>query len=183
MGKQDTETEQKLVVNLSQDNILAFNSLYKIYSVRLYRFAFSYLKNEAEAEELVQEVFTTIWEKRTELDPDLSFRSFLFTIAFNIIKKHFRTRMYLQKYFETGKESDTDPETMQKVMHDSLYQYIEALVASLPEKRRAIFIKSRFLGKSITEIAEELNISHKTVENQLTMALRFLRIHLNSELK
>ena len=91
--------------------------------------------------------------------------------------------MYLRKYFETGKESDTDPATLQKVMHDSLYQYIEALVTRLPEKRRMIFLKSRFEGKSIAEIAEELNISHKTVENQLTMALRFLRIHLNSELK
>jgi len=59
---------------------LAFNTLYKEYSGRLYRFAFGYLKSEEEAEELVQEVFTIIWEKRADLKEELSFKSFLFTI-------------------------------------------------------------------------------------------------------
>ena len=96
------ESESMLVRNLSKGNLLAFNTLYKEYSGRLYRFAFGYLKSEAEAEELVQEVFTIIWEKRADLKEELSFKSFLFTIAFNIIRKHFRTKAYLSEYFKTG---------------------------------------------------------------------------------
>jgi RNA polymerase sigma-70 factor (ECF subfamily) len=175
------ENESKLVHNLSKGNLLAFNTLYKFYSGRLYRFALGYLKSEEEAEELVQEVFTKIWEKRANLKEELSFKSFLFTIAFNIIRKHFRTKVYLSEYFKTGKSDDIDIQTSQKITYDSLYQYISELVNRLPNRRKEIFIKSRFEGHSVKEIAQELQISHKTVENQLTAALKFIRTNLNRE--
>jgi RNA polymerase sigma-70 factor (ECF subfamily) len=173
--------EALLVRNLSQGNLLSFNALYRLYSKKLYRFALGYLKSEAEAEELVQEVFTIIWEKRAELKEELSFKSFLFTISFNIIRKHFRTRAYLTEYCKTGLNSDPDMQTSQKITYDSLFQYITQLVNQLPVRRKEIFIKSRFEGLSIKEISEKLNISHKTVENQLTDALKFIRKNLNSE--
>ena len=181
MQDRTIKNESLLVHNLSKGNLLAFNTLYKEYSGRLYRFAFGYLKSEAEAEELVQEVFTIIWEKRADLKEELSFKSFLFTIAFNIIRKHFRTKAYLSEYFKTGISDDLDMQTSQKITYDSLYQYITELVNQLPERRKEIFIKSRFEGLSIKEIAEELKISHKTVENQLTDALKFIRTNLNRE--
>ena len=175
------ENESLLVQNLSKGNLLAFNTLYNEYSNRLYRFALGYLKSEAEAEELVQEVFTKIWEKRADLKKELSFKSFLFTIAFNIIRKHFRTKAHLFEYFKTGFFSEPDMQTSQKITYDSLYQYITELVNQLPERRKEIFIKSRYEGLSIKEIAEKLKISHKTVENQLTDALKFIRTNLNRE--
>jgi RNA polymerase sigma-70 factor (ECF subfamily) len=175
------ENEAQLVRNLSKGNILAFNTLYYEYSSRLYRFAFGYLKTEVEAEELVQEVFKIIWEKRVDLKKELSFKSFIFTIAFNIIRKHFRTKSYLSEYFKTGISDDQDLETFQKITYDSLYQYITELVNQLPIRRKEIFIKSRFEELSIKEISEELKISHKTVENQLTEALKFIRTNLNKE--
>jgi len=170
------KNESLLVQNLSKGNLLAFNTLYNEYSGRLYRFALGYLKSEAEAEELVQEVFTKIWEKHADLKKELSFKSFLFTIAFNLIRKHFRTRAYLSAYSKTGIISELDIQTSQKITYDSLYQYITELVNQLPERRKEIFIKS-----SIEEIAEKLKISHKTVENQLTDALKFIRTNLNRE--
>ena len=175
------KNESLIVHSLSKGNLLAFNTLYKDYSGRLYRFALGYLKSEAEAEELVQEVFTIIWERHTELKEELSFKSFLFTIAFNLIMKHFRTKAYLQKYFINGIGDDLDMHTSQKINYDSLYQYINELINKLPERRREIFIKSRLEGLSIKEIADKLKISHKTVENQLTEALKFIRISLNKE--
>jgi RNA polymerase sigma-70 factor (ECF subfamily) len=175
------KNESLLVQNLSKGNLLAFNTLYNEYSNRLYRFALGYLKSEAEAEELVQEVFTKIWEKRADLKKELSFKSFLFTIAFNIIRRHFRTKANLSEYFKTGVISEPDMQTSQKITYDSLYQYITELVNQLPERRKEIFIKSRFEGLSIKEIAEKLKISHKTVENQLTDALKFIRTNLNRE--
>ena len=175
------ENEAQLVKSLSKGNLLAFNSLFKEYSGRLYRFAYGYLKSEEESEELVQEVFTKIWEKRKELKSELSFKSYLFTIAFNIIKKHFRREACISEYFKTRISEDIDLETTKKVTYDSLYHYVSELVNQLPERRKEIFIKSRFECLSIKEIAEELNISHKTVENQLTAALKYLRINLNRE--
>ena len=175
------ENESQLVYNLSRGNLLAFNTLYKEFSGRLYRFAVGYLKSETEAEELVQEVFTIIWEKRADLKEELSFKSFLFTIAFNIIRKHFRTKSYFAEYFKSELNPDLDMQTTQKITYNSLHQYITELVNKLPERRKEIFIKSRFQGLTIKEIAEEMKISHKTVENQLTDALKFLRTNLNRE--
>ncbi len=176
------DDERLLVKQLSKGNLLAFNTLFRKYSNRLYRFALGYLKSEDEAEELVQEVFTKIWEKHSDLKEELSFKSFLFAIALNIIRKHFRTKAYLSEYFKTGINPDLDMQTSQKITYDSLYQYITELVNQLPERRKEIFIKSRFEGLSIKEIAEELKISHKTVENQLTDALKFIRTNLNREI-
>jgi RNA polymerase sigma-70 factor (ECF subfamily) len=173
--------ESLLVRNLSKGNLLAFNTLYKEYSGRLYRFAYGYLKSEEEAEELVQEVFTIIWEKRSDLKEELSFKSFLFTIAFNIIRKHFRTKAQLSEYFKSETLADTDMQTAQQITYDSLYQYLSKLIDQIPQRRKEVFIKSRFEGLSIKEIAEELKISHKTVENQLTDALKFIRTNLNRE--
>jgi RNA polymerase sigma-70 factor (ECF subfamily) len=181
MQQNEIEKESLLVRNLSKGNLLAFNTLYEKYSGRLYRFALGYLKSEAEAEELVQEVFTIIWEKRADLKEELSLKSFLFTIAFNIIRKHFRTKVYLSEYYKTGINDDLDMQTSQKITYDSLYQYITGLVNQLPGRRKEIFIKSRFEGHSIKQIAQELKISHKTVENQLTEALKFIRFNLNKD--
>ena len=181
MSDHSLENEAQLVKSLSRGNLLAFNSLFIEYSGRLYRFANGYLKSEEESEELVQEVFTRIWEKRKELKSELSFKSYLFTIAFNIIKKHFRREACISDYFKTRISEDLDLETTKKVTYDSLYHYVSKLVNQLPERRKEIFIKSRFEGLSIKEIADELKISHKTVENQLTDALKFMRTNLTKE--
>ncbi len=175
------DDETRLVKSLSEGDLLAFNTLFKKYSGHLYRFANGYLKSEAESEELVQEVFTIIWEKRSELKHELSFKSYLFTIAYNIIRKHFRNRRYLSTYLQSGMYDDMDMQTTQNITYNSLYQYLTKLVDMLPVKRREIFIKSRFEGFSIKEISEEFNLSHKTVENQLTDALKFIRSNIKNE--
>jgi RNA polymerase sigma-70 factor (family 1) len=181
MSFQAFSEESQLVKSLAGSNILAFNALYKGYSNRLYRFAYGYLKSKGEAEELVQEVFLKIWDKRKDLKEELSFRSFLFTIAFNMIRRHFRTKVQLNKYFQTLKSEDQDNITVQNINYNSLHKYITELVDLLPDRRREIFIKSRFEGLSIQEIARELNISHKTVENQLSDAIKFIRTRINNE--
>ncbi|MBN1683320.1 RNA polymerase sigma-70 factor [Candidatus Bathyarchaeota archaeon] len=181
MKYQSDENDVTLVKDLSKGNILAFNILFKKYGSRLYRFAFGFLKSEAESEELVQEVFTRVWEKRSGLRKELSFKSYLFTIAYNIIMKYFRTQKYIYEYYNSKIYCDLDIQTSQKISYDSLHQYLTELVNKLPEKRREIFIKSRLEGMRIKEIADEMGISHKTVENQLTNALKYIRQHFNKE--
>jgi RNA polymerase sigma-70 factor (family 1) len=180
-SRENDKSESVFVRELSHGNILAFNTLFKKYSGRLYRFAYCYLKSEEESEEIVQEVFTIIWEKRFELKEALSFKSYLFTISFNMIRKHFRKKAYLAGYLNSRLYSESDSQTSESIIYNSAYQYIGDLIDKLPRRRKEIFIKSRFEGMKISEIAEELNISHKTIENQLTEALRFLRKNLKKE--
>jgi RNA polymerase sigma-70 factor (family 1) len=173
--------EEQWVKNLKNDDIQAFNELFGYYGRRLYHFSYRYLRSEPECEELVQEVFTRVWEKRSELKEDLSFRSYIFTIAFNIIRKYFRSRVQAISYYESRMMEDFQMETSQKINFNSLKSRLENLVSMLPVRRREIFIKSRMEGLSVKEIAGDMKISKKTVENQLTEALKFIRSHLTDE--
>ena len=173
--------DSSLVRSLSTGNILAFNALYKAYSHRLYRFGLAYLKSDSDAQELVQNVFLTIWQKRGTLNDELSFKSFLFTIAFNNIKKHFRTKARIAEYLKTIINYDADNQTAQQIDYSSLHHFVAELIEQLPCRRKEILIKSRIEGLSIQEIAKEMNISHKTVENQLSHSLKFLRDKLKAE--
>ncbi|MDX9811810.1 MAG: RNA polymerase sigma-70 factor [Bacteroidales bacterium] len=180
-GNKELTDEVMLVKELSRGNLIAFNTLFRCYSTRLYRFAYGYIRSAPECEELVQDVFTKIWEKRSDLKEELSFKSYLFTIAFNLIRKHFRTKVYTAEYIKSKINNDVDQQTTEKIAYDFTLQYIHDLVDRLPEKRREIFVRSRFEGQNIREIANDLSISHKTVENQLTAALKFLRENLRKQ--
>lgn len=175
------DNESELVLSLSKGSIIAFNQLFRKYSGLLYRFAYGYLKSVNDAEELVQDVFTKIWEKHSELKSDLSFRSYLFTIAFNDIKKVFRMKAMHSEYLDNSLFDDADHSTSQTISYNSLLDHVRELIDQLPEKRKEIFVRSRFEGQSIKEISKEMNISHKTVENQISQALKSLRKNLTKE--
>ena len=81
----------------------------------------------------------------------------------------------------SGTGEELDLQTSREISYNSLHTFVSELVEQLPERRRLVFVKSRFEGKSIKEIADEMKISHKTVENQLTDALKFIRIRLKRE--
>jgi len=175
------EDDGLLVKSLSKNNVLAFNTLFKRYGSHLYRFSHAYLRSDAESEEIVQEVFAKVWENRSQLKHELSFKSYLFTIAFNVIKKHFRAKAYMGEYSRNAVIDDLDLSTTRDINYNSLKSFLTKIVDRLPERQREIFIKSRFEGLCIEEIAREFDISHKTVENQITMALKFIRLYLKKE--
>lgn len=154
----------------------AYEELYKKYSLRLFHFGLKYLKSEVEAEGLVQDVFTKIWENRKSLKTGHSFKAYIFTIAFNFIKKSFIKRNKYREYLEGEyKPEEVDFSTTNEIDYQSLMSYLNTLVEQLPEKRREIFIKSRIEDISVKEIAAQMGISPKTVENQLTAAIKFIR--------
>lgn len=173
--------EAELVKALSKGEIKAFNDLFQLYGNRIYRFALGYLKSAPDTEELVQDVFLKVWEKRFELKENLSFKSYIFTIAFNIIRKHFVKKALTTRYFEQQVIEDADLSTIQNIDFQSTKKAIDLLVDQLPARRKDVFIKSRFEGLTVKEIADELGTSPKTVENQLGEALKFIRNHLGKE--
>ncbi len=168
--------EEELVKNLRNGNVDAFEDLYRMYSLRLYHFGIKYLKSEIESEGLVQDVFAKVWEKRSSLKSELSFKSYIFTITFNFIKKNFIKKSHIREYLETKKGiEEFDLDTTNQVEYQSLLDYLNSLINQLPEKRREIFIKSRIEDLPVKEIAKQLNISPKTVENQLSAAIKFIK--------
>lgn len=182
MTEQSEHSDKELIRRLKSGNLEAFNQIFYAYSSKLYHFAYGYLKSKEDAEEMVQEIFTKIWEKRADIKEEYHFRSYLFSIAFNYIKKQFRAKALLNKYVEFATPSDVKTEqTKDEVDYASLKSMVDQLVEQMPEKRKAVFIKSRFEGKNAKDISAEMNITQSTVENHLNQALRFLRQHLKDE--
>jgi RNA polymerase sigma-70 factor (family 1) len=174
-------TEPELVKALSKGEIKAFNDLFQLYGNRIFRFALGYLKSELDTEELVQDVFLKVWERRQEIKENLSFKAYIFTIAFNIIRKHFVKKALTTRYFEQQVIKDIDLSTVQDIDFQSTKNNVYHIIDQLPPRRKEVFIKSRFEGLTVKEIAGELGTTPKTVENQLGEALKFIRGHLVKE--
>lgn len=170
MGFKDNIPDEQLVNTLKHGDVHAFSLIFENYSSKLYIFALEYLKSKEEAEELVQEVFTTIWDRCKKLKAELSFKSYIFTIAYNIIKKRFRQRTQFRQFVDSEIIDDVCTETSKTVDYNSLKNHIAELADALPTRRKQVFLKSRFEGLSNEEISKELGITKKTVENHLNLA-------------
>jgi RNA polymerase sigma-70 factor (family 1) len=172
-----------LVQLLQKGNVKAFDSLFVAYSPKLFGFALKYFKNETDAEELVQEIFVKVWENRQTLKSELSFKSYLFTIALNQIRKHFNKKATSLRYLESLRNNAefTENQSINDDNYESALRQINLIIEQMPPRRREIFTKSKLEGKSSKEIAVELNISAGTVDNQVSEALRFIRTQLKSE--
>jgi RNA polymerase sigma-70 factor (family 1) len=171
------QTEQEQIVLLQKGSISAFEGLFEQYSRKLYRFSFSYLKSESEAEDVVQEVFMKIWENRHKLKTGTSFQSYLFTIAFNSIRKSFNQKTRKDQFhtdlFDFLSEDNASIENHPD--YETLLTKLEVLIDQMPARRKEIFMKRKKEGKSVREIALMMNISSKTVENQITEAMNYLK--------
>jgi RNA polymerase sigma-70 factor (family 1) len=176
-------TDIELVERLQTGDVEVFDLIYEKYSGKLYSFCLKYLRSTTEAEELVQSVFLKIWERHKHLDKELSFKSYLFTIAYNDICKLFRKRNYLQKFISDTlyENSQSSSETEAGIDFQSVLNRVQQIVDKLPERQKTIFLKSRHEGKSSKEIAEELRLSPGTVNNYISEALKFIRIRLRHE--
>ena len=177
MKDSNFQTEQEIIVSLHRGSITAFESLFENYSQKLYRFSYSYLKSESEAEDVVQEVFLKLWENRSRLRTGTSFQSYLFKIAFNSILKSFNKKNRQGKFrtdlFELLLFEDTSLED--QLGFEALLSKLDLLIDQMPARRREIFLKRKKEGKTVRSIALEMKISDKTVENQITEAMNFLR--------
>jgi len=175
-------SDSQLIISIRKNDIKAFDILFERYSKKVYGFAFRYLKSDVDAEGVVQEVFMYIWNNRKELKTDTNFRSYLFTISINLIKKIFRHEAYQTRFLNETSVIQSDNSVDEKLEYASLLEEVDKLIEKLPERRRNIFIKSRKLGMSSKEIAKELGITPGAVDNQISEALKFLRRKIGTEL-
>ncbi len=175
----------ELVKLLKTGNMSAFDGIYKKYSRRLYGFVFRYVKQQADTEEIVQEVFIKIWKSRDKIDVYSSFESFLFTIAHNATVNQLKKRATEQKYVEHVKSLQSIEETYEltdEIHYNELKHKLQGLLDELSPRQKEIFQLSREEGLSHKEIAEKLGISTNTVKNHLVTTLSFLKSKLDNKL-
>ena len=155
----------------------AFDEVFLKYYKRLYAYAFALVKEKDDAEELVQNVFVRIWKKRDQLDPDRSLKSLLYRSLHNDCLnylKHQKVRAQFAIHF-AGETTNYHGDLQEEVSLGELRRNILMAINELPEKCREIFQMSRFENMKYQEIADRLQISVKTVENQMGKALKVLR--------
>jgi RNA polymerase sigma-70 factor (family 1) len=177
MSKINTNNEKLLVQRLLTGNVKAFEQLFDTYRNDLYKFSLSMVCSKPYAEEIVQEVFLSLWLKREITNPDLSLKSYLFTITRNktisFLKKAANNKKLREEIFYNSQKS-VNP-TEHYIREEELKIVKKEALDLLPPRRRLIFEMSRDDGKSYEEIAKELGISKNTVKNQMSMALETLR--------
>ena len=169
-----------------------FDSIYVNNFSRLFLFAKEYVLFDEEAENIVQDIFLMLWEKKDILRVDVSLTAYLFTLVKNKCIDFLRHRMVEQIYSENiqqeyNEELNVKLFALESFDHNfSSEEQIEILLRNaidkLPERCRLIFIKSRIEGKKYKELAEELNLSVNTVEGQISIALKKLREELKDYL-
>jgi len=171
--------DYKLVDNLRNGDLESFDLIFKKYGDRLFGFALTYLKSREETEELVQNVFLKLWENRKNLKKESSLKSYLFTIAYHNMCRLFREKQIHEKFTEESIASGSRTVNLEEQLeYKSTLEQVDQLIERLPEKQRIIFLKSRKEGKSSKEIANEMNLAPGTVDNQISIAIKFLRKNL-----
>lgn len=174
---------KNILLRLSNDDEKAFEFIYWKYNAHVYNFANSLLYSPKIAQDITQDVFLKIWEKRHEINPEQNFNAYLFTIARNMVYKETEQKLLAEQSLRQLQEEEDvlDMSTIQTLDYHFTEELCRSLVEELPPARREIFKLSRFERLSNKEIALRLSISERTVETQLYRATRFLKRKLLSD--
>jgi RNA polymerase sigma-70 factor (ECF subfamily) len=148
------------------------------------RFAKEYVLREEDAENIVQDIFVLLWEKRDVLDIKVSLAPYLFTLVKNKCLDFLRHKTTEEEFVKEYEARQMALEQLNCAFSsdEDVEKILTAAINSLPERCREIFVKSRVEGKKYREIADELNISVNTVETQMSVALKKMRIILKDYL-
>jgi RNA polymerase sigma-70 factor, ECF subfamily len=172
--------ETVIIELLGERNERAFEQVFKSHFRTLHAYAFTILKDEAVAEEMVQNVFYKIWEKTEQLNITGSISAYLYRAVHNEslnYLKHLKVRSVYQSqalWHMKGESDNASKRVLMKELENKLHEALN----DLPEQCRLVFQLSRFEELRYREIAGKLGISVKTVENQISKALKILRMKL-----
>jgi RNA polymerase sigma-70 factor (family 1) len=173
-------TNQKIKANATE--LERFESLFQEHYSGLTRYAFTFLKNGDEAEDMVQQIFVNFWEKNQWQQAHTSVKSLLYTAVHNGCLNKIKQEQVRLRY-ANAQLAKPDFNTHEEAWHlKEVEEEIKKGLETLPEQCKRIFELSRFQEMKYQEIADELNLSIKTVENQMGKALKLMRTHLKDYL-
>lgn len=156
-----------------------FKERFQAHYSRLCRIAYGYVANQDDSEDIVQELFISVWDKGKDAMPDNEFLQYMVTAVRNnsisfLRRKQYATTVPIEDHaLETSlmpDESHEDSHNLQNMADEALSQ--------LPPRCKEIFLMSKLRNMKYSEIAKELNLSEKTIENQMTKAIRLLRTYV-----
>ena len=177
-------TDQQFFSDIQSGDTASFEMLFKTHYDPLCRFALSYLQDPDDAEETVQAVFIGFWEKRQTIQVDTSLKAYLYRSVRNACLNEIK-RVKVRKLHADSMMVEGEPQSQPSdhlAIRQELEEKIQEALQALPEQCRLIFKMSRFEELKYQEIADQLNLSIKTVENQMGKALKIMRTQLKDYL-
>jgi RNA polymerase sigma-70 factor (ECF subfamily) len=172
------EEKQKVNFNSEASFEVLFNTYYEV----LTNYAFTYMKNMAEAEDIVQQVYINLWENRMKIDIHTSARALLYRAVYNACLNRIKHLKIKSNYEADSFYTNNGEFQQQNIGQKELMQRLNLALDMLPEQCRKIFEMSRFEQLRYQEIADQLQLSVKTIENQMGKALKILRVQLQDYL-
>lgn len=169
------EIEKEVLLGLSEGNEDAFRCIFRKYYSKVRAFAYGFLKDSDEADELAQMIFIKLWEKREIFYSVRNFDSYLFTLSKYTIFNYIEARHIIPVDIDDVPDTPDTKTPYDEIVANDLKLLIDMTVNEMPPQRRHIFKLSRQEGLTNDEIAVKLGIQKKTVENHLNMALKELR--------
>jgi RNA polymerase sigma-70 factor (family 1) len=180
MAAINTLSDQELLTRFRVGDEEAYAEIYRRYIIALVRFAESKLFNLEEARDLIQDLFMHLWRDREVLRIDINLKSWLFANARHRIIDHIRKNVVREGYCEKLKTLSPAFHSLEEELNArELQARINNKLEELPEKTQKIY-HNRENGKTVRQIAEELNLSDQTVKNQLSIAMKHLKSSLTS---
>lgn len=180
-GQQDRENAI-LCERLKASDRRAFSALFQEMNEALLRYAWRITKEEAAAQDVVQDAFLKLWQARAGLDQNRSVRGLLYTMTRNQALNHNRALSQENVSLDTMIDVGIEGEVLQDTEMDAaaLEENLRRWVSGMPERRREAFELSRFEGLNHEEIAEIMGLSPSTVNRHIVMALQTLREKLHT---
>jgi RNA polymerase sigma-70 factor (family 1) len=177
--QKEYNSDEDLVLALMAGDMLAFEFIYKKYALKLFKIAYNQLGSQEDAEEIVQELFSSIWKKRMDLNIR-KLEVYLVVAVKNKIYDSISSRINFRKYQEYVilKEVYENNDTLDVVNFNQLKEAVDKILSMLPEKTADVFRRSRFENQPIKEIASALDLSEKAVEYHITKSTKFFKEHL-----
>jgi len=171
------QEEKRLLAAVATGDRRAFTQLYSTYLTGLQRYVFLFTRSEETAQELVQQVFITIWERREQLPEVAHFRSYLYRAAKNLVFDEVRRQQrQVSTYAQVHATRDLHLQPADSALIEQQYQELtQVLINQLPTKRRQIFLLRTQEELTLDEIAEQLAISKSVVKKQLYAAVEFMK--------
>lgn len=175
-------SDDVLAAKIKDDDQRAFKILYNRYFRRIYYFSIKYLQNKVETEDLVQTAFVSLWEHRKSLDLNQPVKSYLYKSVTNLIYNCLKKRAIRSRYieYELRRSERYSNQTYDQVYFNDLEKSLDEIVTALPAQQQRIFYLSRGKGYSYERIAQKLNLSVRTVENQIYRTLKVIRKSISS---
>ena len=170
-------SDEFILDGLRNDDVKIFKQLFDNYFVGLVRYALQLINRPEIAEEIVQDIFENLWERRKVLEINQSIASYLYAAVRYRCINHFKSKIHqllLVDDLTVIEQPETNTPFDELVIND-LQDALQASMKTLPEQCRLIFNLSRYSGLSNPQIAEQLGLSPKTIENQITIALKKIR--------